>query len=112
MEEGIVPGGGVTLYNLANNLESGTVGDTILKDSLKEPISIMARNAGMSPEVCFMRLQDVKDSSYGINFANGTMVNLLEQGVLDPAKVTRCALQNAVSVACTLIMTSNAIVEA
>ena len=110
-QEGIVPGGGVTLYNLANNLESGTVGDTILKDSLKEPISIMARNAGMSPEVCFMRLQDVKDSSYGINFANGTMVNLLEQGVLDPAKVTRCALQNAVSVACTLIMTSNASVE-
>ena len=110
-QEGIVPGGGVTLYNLSKKLDNKSVGNSILKDALKEPISIMAENAGMSPEVCFLRLERTKEASQGINFINGEVVDLLKAGVLDPAKVTRCALQNAASVACTLIMTSNAIIE-
>ena len=110
-QEGIVPGGGITLYNLSKKLDDSSVGSAILKESLQEPIKIMAKNAGMVPEVCFMKLETTKEFSEGINFANGEMVNLISEGILDPAKVTRCALQNAVSVAGTLIMTSNAIIE-
>ena len=110
-QEGIVPGGGITLYNLSKKLDDSSVGSVILKESLQEPIKIMAKNAGMVPEVCFMKLETTKEFSEGINFANGEMVNLISEGILDPAKVTRCALQNAVSVAGTLIMTNNAIIE-
>ena len=110
-QEGVVPGGGITLYNLSKTLSDGTPGSHILQDALKEPIRTMANNAGMSPEVCFMKLDTIEDNCTGIDFSNGETVNLLEKGVIDPAKVTRCALQNAVSVAGTLIMTSNAIIE-
>jgi len=110
-KEGIVPGGGLTLYKLSKELTEDTLGDQILREALKSPIRTMATNAGLSPEVCFMKLDNVTSGREGLNFSTGEVSDLVNDGVLDPAKVTRCALQNAVSVASTLIMTSNAIVE-
>ena len=70
----------------------------------------MATNAGLSPEVTMIRVQELSGFD-GINFANGNVQDLKQVGVLDPAKVTRCALKNAVSVAGTLLLTNHSIVH-
>ena len=70
----------------------------------------MAKNAGKSPDLIVDRVRHL-DTNWGYNFMNDSEVNMLDNGIVDPAKVTRCALQNAVSVASTLITTSHAIVS-
>ena len=70
----------------------------------------MAVNAGLSPDVVRLNVQDSKDFE-GMNFATGQREDLTATGVLDPAKVTRCALKNAVSVAGTLLLTNHSIVH-
>ena len=70
----------------------------------------MAENCGLSPDLILARVESV-EGSLGYNFRTDEMVDLLEHGVIDPAKVTRTALQNAASAAGTLITTSHAIVE-
>jgi len=70
----------------------------------------MAKNAGKSPDIIVDRVVH-SSQEIGYNFMTDELVNMLESGIIDPAKVTRCALQNAVSVASTLITTSHAIVS-
>jgi chaperonin GroEL len=114
--EGIVPGGGVALIRASQNLdlkfenEDQKIGSNIVCEAVKSPIRQMAVNAGESPDLI---LSDVlkSETDHGWNFANGEMVNLFETGVIDPAKVTKVALQNAVSAASTLITTNYAIVQ-
>ena len=71
----------------------------------------MAINAGMSPDMVVSQVRQLEEPNHGINFMTGEVVDLVEAGVIDPVKVTRCALENAVSVASTIITTSHAIVS-
>lgn len=109
IEEGIVPGGGVALARAAQTVEleikkelsdqpSELLGARIIVHGLYEPIKQIAQNAGSNGEVVLNTILGGKDD-YGFNAATGNYENLIAAGVIDPTKVTRTALQNAVSVA-------------
>jgi chaperonin GroEL len=115
-QEGIIPGGGVALIRASKNLnvevdnEDQELGVKIVLDAVKEPLKQMAINAGYSPDLILSTVENQKDS-FGVDFVSGEEIDMLEQGVIDPVKVTRCALQNAASVASILITTNHAIIE-
>ena len=115
-EEGIVAGGCVALLRTSSNLhvetdnEEQAIGAKIILDAVEEPLRQMAINAGKSPDLIVDRVRHL-EVNCGYNFMNDSEVNMLKEGIIDPVKVTRCALQNAVSVASTLITTSHAIVS-
>jgi chaperonin GroEL len=116
-QEGIVPGGGSVLIHVAKNLqvevdnEDQELGVLIIKEAIFAPIKQMASNAGQSPDIVVDKVNACESQLEGWDFTKGEIVNMIEAGIVDPVKVTRCALQNAVSVASTLITTSHAIVE-
>ena len=117
-QEGVVPGGGMTLLHASNCIapnfptEEQATALPIFKRALQAPFRTMATNAGVSPEIAILTVgSDTNDPWVGINFSNGEKTNLKNEGVLDPAKVTRCALKNAVSVAGTLLLTNHSIVQ-
>jgi len=115
-QEGIVPGGGTTLLRLSSSIAPNFITEdqatslSIFRSSLSAPFRIMAFNAGLSPDVLAWSFQEC-ETSEGYDFSNGKKVNLLEKGIIDPAKVTRCALKNAVSVVGTLLLTNHSIVH-
>ena len=115
-QEGIVPGGGMVLFNISKNMivnfdnEEQSTALSIFKNALKAPFNTMSENAGLNSEVASLKVSDCKEFE-GINFSTGKKSNLLKEGIIDPAKVTRCALKNAVSVAATLLLTNHSIVE-
>ena len=117
-QEGIVAGGGVALVRASNNTELNidaenedqVFGIEIVREAVKAPLRQMALNCGLSPDLVLARVE-AAEGSVGYNFRTDEMVDMLETGVIDPAKVTRTALQNAASAAGTLITTSHAIVE-
>jgi len=120
IEEGIVPGGGVALLNAARALDNVVTtedderfGIQILKRALEEPMRQLAKNAGEDGAVIIAdvrRFQAEKgDTNYGYNVLTGKYGNLIEQGVIDPVKVTRSAVQNAVSIA-GLLLTTEALI--
>jgi chaperonin GroEL len=115
-EEGIVCGGGTALLRASQSLVL-TVNSTdqamagaIVQAACQEPIRQMATNAGLSPDII---VNDVLAAhrDEGWDFRNGEMVNLYESGIVDPVKVTRTALQNAISCAGTLITTNYGIIQ-
>jgi chaperonin GroEL len=114
--EGIVPGGGVALLRASKNIKIKTndedqkLGVKIVCEAVKEPLKQMALNAGYSPDILISLVAKAKGNK-GINFNTGKLTDLVEMGIVDPVKVTRCALQNAVSVSSTLITTNHAIIE-
>ena len=114
MSEGVVPGGGVarlrcTQFKIQAENADQRLGASIIRESLSAPIKQMALNAALSPDLI---VQNVKRSkNKGWDFKNNKLTCMLSSGIIDPSKVTRTALQNAVSVASTLITTTNAIVE-
>ena len=99
-------------YKSQDKLENETqaLGVKIVQGACKEPLRQMCLNAGESPDII---VHDVglQEKNFGYDFSQHKMVNLAERGVIDPARVTRCALQNSVSVAGTLITSNFAIVE-
>jgi len=115
-EEGIVAGGGIALLRSSSNLHVATeneeqaIGAKVVLDAVEEPLRQMAINAGISPDLIVQRV-GMLEVNCGYNFMTNKDVNMFDSGIIDPAKVTRCALQNAVSVASTLITTSHAIVS-
>jgi chaperonin GroEL len=114
-EEGIVPGGGVTLlrcrdFAIEADNEDQEYGANIVRKSLEAPIRQMAQNSGESEDLILDSVIRANEEQ-GYDFKSGSLINMVESGVIDPAKVTRVALENSVSAASTLITTSNAIVE-
>ena len=115
-EEGIIAGGGVALLRCSTGLpvttdnEEQAIGAKIILDAVEEPLRQMAKNAGKSPDLIVDRVRHLSGNK-GYNFMTDDVTDMLDSGIVDPAKVTRCALQNAVSVASTLITTSHAIVS-
>lgn len=117
VEEGIVSGGGTALVNViqaVNELEESLqVGDektgvAIIKRSLEEPVRQIAHNAGLEGSVIVERLKK-EEVGTGFNALTGEWVNMIQAGIVDPAKVTRSALQNAASVAA-MVLTTEAVV--
>ncbi|MDE2149429.1 MAG: chaperonin GroEL [Gammaproteobacteria bacterium] len=117
VEEGIVAGGGVAFIRTAKSLESlkvanddQQVGVKILQRALQEPLRQIVRNTGDEPSVVLNKVAEGK-GAFGYNAANGSYGDMLEMGILDPAKVTRLALQNAASVAGLLLTTEAMVAE-
>jgi chaperonin GroEL len=118
VEEGVVPGGGVALVRVLKVLdkletknEDQAVGVKILARSIEEPLRQIVENAGEDAAVILNRVKEGK-GSFGYNAATGEFGDLIDQGILDPTKVTRLALQNAASVAGLLLTTEVMIAEA
>ena len=117
VEEGIVAGGGTAyvhvlrkIGNLTSEVSDEQVGINIILRALEEPIRQIAFNAGVEGSII---IDKVKSSEEGIGYdaLNGKYINMVENGIVDPAKVTRTALQNAASVASTFLTTEAAVVD-
>ena len=110
IEEGIVPGGGVTLVRArqkVNDLKlegDEAIGAAIVSRSMAEPLLRIAENAGLEGSLVLTKVLESK-GGHGYNAATATYEDLVKSGIIDPAKVLRCALQNAVSSATMIIMT-------
>src|ERR1700684_4353067 len=111
VEEGIVPGGGVALIRCIAVLdklklnEEEAIGVNIVKRALEEPLRQIALNAGEEGAVIVNRVRESKDDNFGYNADSGEFTDLVKAGVIDPAKVTRLALQNAASIAALMLTT-------
>jgi chaperonin GroEL len=119
VEEGIVPGGGATLAHLVPDLEvwaaanltgEELIGAMIVTRALTAPLKRIAQNAGQNGAVIAEKVKE-KDFSIGYNAATNEYVNMLEAGIVDPAKVTRSALQNAASIAAMVLTTECIVVD-
>ncbi|HEX4948367.1 MAG TPA: chaperonin GroEL [Blastocatellia bacterium] len=117
VEEGIVPGGGVTLVRAAKALDSlklededEQIGVNIIRRALEEPLRKIAENAGKEGAVIVERVKSEKGENFGFNAATEEFGDLVKAGVIDPAKVARTALQNASSIA-SLMLTTEAMIS-
>src|SRR5579883_1298882 len=116
VEEGIVPGGGVALLNIAKALDNvqteaddEKIGVSIVRKALEEPAKWLANNAGMEGAVVVERIKAEKPG-VGYDVAQGTFTDMVKAGIIDATKVTRLALQNAASVG-SLLLTTEAVVD-
>ncbi len=116
-EEGVVPGGGVALLRSMTAVDGLTlkgdeaIGATIVAQSLRSPAKWIAANAGVNGDVTVERILESKETGHGYNAATGKFSDLVKDGVIDPAKVVRMALENAVSAAGLLLTSEAAVVE-
>ncbi len=119
VEEGIVPGGGTTLAHLAPQLEEwananltheALTGALIVSRALSAPLKRIAENAGVNGAVVAERVKE-KDFNVGYNASSNEFVDMFEAGIVDPAKVTRSALQNAASIAGMVLTTECIVVD-
>lgn len=114
VEEGIVSGGGTILVEIAKDMDSFKlegeegIGVEIVKKALTAPLRQIAENAGVDGAVVLEKVKDMPEG-YGFNAASEKYVNMIEEGILDPVKVTRSAIQNAASVSA-LILTTEVLV--
>ncbi len=118
VEEGIVPGGGVALLWASKALKTKgdnddqEAGINIVRKALQAPIRQIAENAGVEGSIVVGRVLDQKSASFGYDAQNDEYVDLIQKGIIDPAKVVRTALQDAASVAGLLVTTEAGVAEA
>lgn len=119
VEEGIVAGGGTALINampavealIAESTGDEKTGMTIVLKALEEPIKQIALNAGLEGSVIIDKILSADKVGYGFDAANETYVDMISAGIVDPTKVTRSALQNAASVASTVLTTESLVAD-
>jgi len=118
IEEGILPGGGHALLCASYQIENDTLNDAqeigyeIIKKAIRKPFYQILSNAGYNHEDCIWLSLELKDDfELGWNLATENKINMLSEGIIDPTKVTRCALENAASAANTLLTTECVIVD-
>ncbi|MDD6926872.1 MAG: chaperonin GroEL, partial [bacterium] len=119
VEEGIVPGGGVALLSTIpalKNLMKSLSGDektgaSIILRSVEEPIRQIAANAGLDGSVILNTIVKSRKANYGFDFYKNEYVDMVEDGIIDPTKVTRSALQNAASIASILLTTESLVTD-
>jgi len=115
VEEGIVPGGEITLIRASRILDTlklendEKIGLDILKFALEQPFRWLLKNAGMDDGYYLKLVSEAKDGDFGVNVATGATGSMTKFGIIDPTKVTRSALQNAASVG-TMILTTEALI--
>ena len=117
VEEGIISGGGTAFVNAISSVEKllkTTEGDertgvrAVIK-ALEEPVKQIAANAGIDGSIVLEKIKNSKKAGYGFDAATETYTDMVKAGIVDPAKVTRSALQNAASVA-SMVLTTEALV--
>jgi len=117
IEEGIVPGGGVVLVRCIGVLDKlklhddEAIGVNIVKRALEEPMRQIVINAGAEGAVVVGRVRESKDDNFGFDAETGEFGDMIKAGVIDPAKVTRLALQNAASIAALMLTTEALVAE-
>jgi len=118
VEEGILPGGGAALLyatkalrELTGDNDDQTAGIAIVRKAIQAPMRQIVENAGVEASIVVGRLLEQKSNTFGFDAQSETYVDLVEQGIVDPTKVVRTALQNAASVAALLIMTEAMVAE-
>ncbi len=119
VEEGIVPGGGVAYLSVANDVNElikttdgdEKIGVMIVRKALEAPIRQIAENAGFEGSVIVDKILRARKKSFGFDAASEKYVDMYEAGIVDPAKVTRSALQNAASIASTVLTTEAVVAE-
>jgi chaperonin GroEL len=124
LEEGIVPGGGIVLVNIARAMEGAkdlknakagdeeVIGWMILKEALNQPFKQLMANANLNPEEKIALVNGNKEDGVGVDVNKpNKLINMIENGIIDPVKVTRLAVENAVSVASTMITTEAIVVD-
>ncbi|RWZ78039.1 MAG: molecular chaperone GroEL, partial [Candidatus Chaera renei] len=117
LDEGIVPGGGVTLVNLATALDASgsdttAAGRSILKNALVQPFRQLMQNAGLNAEALLAKVESAKPGhGINVNRPDEGVVDLKSAGVVDPTRVTKEAVQNAVSIAATAMTMGALVVE-
>ncbi|AXK60893.1 chaperonin GroEL [Candidatus Chromulinivorax destructor] len=115
VEEGIVAGGGCALLHAQASLNylqlvgDEKLGMQIVRRAIEEPLRTIAANAGFEPSIIVERIRQEGSGSFGFDAKLGVYCNLVEAGIIDPVKVTRCALQNAASIA-GLLLTTEAVI--
>jgi chaperonin GroEL len=114
VEEGIIPGGGITLARLADSLEmtlpnrDQQLGVELLKRACQQPFRTIIENAGLSPDVIW---NEIRAGKPGFNVKTEEFVDMIEAGIIDPVKVTKTALENAVSISSLLLTTDCLMVQ-
>lgn len=113
IDEGILPGGGISLINAMSKVKNGStvereIAYNIMSSVVKSPLYKICTNAGVDPEECYNNIVFNKDG-YGYDVKNDKYGDMIKMGIIDPAKVTKNAIKNAVSVA-TTILSTNAII--
>jgi len=119
VEEGIVPGGGTALIDVIDDVDkvvASTQGDLntgarIVRRALEEPVRQIAANAGLEGSVILDKIVSKKSPGYGFDAQNEAYGDMIEIGIVDPAKVTRSALQNAASVASMILTTESLVTD-
>jgi len=114
LEEGVVPGGGITLLNARNAItDRNNLGARIVYKACSMPFTKILKNAGYDDDRIYSLITDLnnKDNWDGYNLKEENIVNMKDAGIIDPAKVSRVALENAVSVASTILLTEATIVD-
>lgn len=118
VEEGIVPGGGVALLRCIASLskvkadnEDQNIGVEIIKRAVEEPVRQIINNAGLESSIIVEKIKESKDKNQGFDAQDEKYVDMMKEGIIDPTKVTRSALQNASSVASLMLTTSVMITE-
>ena len=119
VEEGIVPGGGTALLSVIANVQAilpkyngdAKTGVQIVLRALEEPVRQIAANAGVEGSVIVDKIKRAKKPGYGYDALNDRYVDMTEAGIIDPPKVTRSALQNAASVAATVLTTESLVAD-
>jgi chaperonin GroEL len=113
LEEGIVPGGGVALLHARESLDVVDMGSEIVYSACAAPLKKILTNAGIEQEYIYHVINTIKNGTYwdGYNLKTDEFVSMKEDGIIDPAKVTRTALENAASVAGTILLTEAVVVD-
>jgi chaperonin GroEL len=117
LEEGIVPGGGVALLRASEKVKVDALegdertGAQIILRALEEPVRQLANNAGLEGSVVVNEVRNAKGKNDGLNAESGEVTDLIAAGVIDPAMVTRSALQNAASIAKNILTTEAIVAE-
>jgi chaperonin GroEL len=101
IKEGIVPGGGIALLNASHNIDTFSLGEEILLDSIRAPFKTILDNAGIED----VPIKIISSVGYGLNVITGETVDMIKAGIIDPLLVTKSALRNAASVATTILST-------
>jgi chaperonin GroEL len=99
IKEGIVPGGGIALLNASMHLQPKSIGEEVLYQAIRKPYELILKNAGVKEYV------DPKEQGKGLDVVTGKTVDMVKAGIIDPLLVTKSALQNAASVATTILST-------
>jgi len=111
ISEGILPGGGIALFEISNMLTGTDIASTILKDTLRSPLTTISINCGMNPDDVINTVLEKNTENFGFNGKTKTYGDMFEFGVVDPKKVTRIALENAASVAGMILTTETAVYQ-